>query len=195
MALGRWVLETALAQLAIWQQSDELLAMSVNMSARQLDGPQLVNDLACLLETSSVNPRDVTIELTETLPVGAAAALRLDALCALGVHLAADDFGSGVASYAALRRFSFSSIKIDKTLIDGLGEVSRDKAIAQVASIVDMAHASDLSVVAEGIESREVGDLVRELGCDYAQGYYFGVPSEPEQALAMLVGRDITYKA
>ena len=173
--IGRWALETAVAQLQAWTSAGRDVGVGVNLSGRQLETPELVDDFASLLRSSGVPLRHLTIELTESVSIRAEGILRLEALRALGVNIAADDFGSGVASYAVLQRLPFNTVKIDKSIIDGLTRTGR--AVAQVRSIIEMAHSSDIVIVAEGVEQREQADILRDLGCDYAQGYLFGRPA------------------
>ncbi|MGH9093681.1 MAG: putative bifunctional diguanylate cyclase/phosphodiesterase, partial [Acidimicrobiales bacterium] len=188
--IGWWALETALAQRAAWAAQGHDVGVGVNVSARQLDTGELVDDLAALLRLIGTPPGRLTIELTESVAVGAEAALRLEALRALGVHVAADDFGTGVASYASLQQFPFTSVKIDKSLIDGLTRPGR--GVAQIRSIIQLAHSSDLKVVAEGVEQPEQATLLAELGCDYGQGYLFGRPLPADQTRTPERSRPLT---
>lgn len=192
VAIGWWALETAVSQLREWRSEGRQLGVAVNVSARQLDSPEILLDVASLLRSTGVPPSCLTIELTESVVAGPDAVLRLEALRALGIRIAADDFGSGVASYASLQHLPFTAVKIDKSLIDGLAGPGR--AIAQIRSIIDMAHASDLVVVAEGIEHQAQAAILADLGCDFGQGYLFGRPAPPEQTSQADPGRLVTYQ-
>lgn len=178
--LGMWALETALTQLAAWRSQGREVTMGVNLSARQLESPGFVDDLVAVLRATRVDPRWLVLELTESVPLEPQAGLRLEAIAALGIHIAADDFGTGVASYASLQHRPYSVVKIDKSLVDGLASAGR--AEAQVRSIVQMAHDSDLLVVAEGIETPEQARALIEMGCDYGQGYLLGRPVHAAEA-------------
>lgn len=191
--IGWWCIESAVHQLREWRSQGRDVTVSVNLSARQLETAELLDDLATLLHSTGTLPRSLTIELTESVIVGPEAALRLEALRALGVGVAADDFGSGVASYASLQRFPFTAVKIDKSLIDGL--LLPGRATAQIQSIVQMAHSSDLVVVAEGVEEPEQAALLAELGCDYGQGYLFGRPVPAEETFEPAAPRALTGSA
>ena len=177
--IGWWALETAIRQLREWRRDGRDLTVAVNLSARQLDTAEIVVDVGSLLRSAGVAPARLTIELTESAVVGPDARLRLEALRALGIRIAADDFGTGVASYASLQQLPFTAVKIDKSLIDGLAMPGR--AATQVRSIIEMAHDSDLVVVAEGIEHQDQATILAELGCDFGQGYLFGRPAPPDE--------------
>jgi EAL domain-containing protein (putative c-di-GMP-specific phosphodiesterase class I) len=103
----------------------------------------------------------------------------------LGVQLAADDFGAGFASYANLQRLPYSVVKIDRSVINGLDNAHEERARLQIGSIIDMAHGAGMTVVAEGIEGAEQLRVLRELGCDTGQGYYFARPMPADQATAL----------
>ena len=177
--IGWWAIETAVLQLQQWRSEGRDVTVAVNLSARQLENAEIVVDVASLLTSTGITPSCLTIELTESAVVGPEAVLRLEALRSLGIGIAADDFGAGVASYASLQQLPFTSVKIDKSLIDGLSNLGR--AATQVRSIIEMAHDSDLVVVAEGIERQTQATILAELGCDFGQGYLFGRPAPPER--------------
>jgi diguanylate cyclase (GGDEF)-like protein len=176
--IGAWVLRQACAQLRQWRERtpDASFTMHVNVSPRQLEEEGVVTDLARILRETEVDPEWLTVELTESIFVDEGASrVHLRELGALGIGIAADDFGAGFASYAALQQLPFSTVKIDRSLIDGL-TTQPGKAAAQVRSIIDMAHATGLSVVGEGIETEEQRATLTALGCDLGQGYLLGWP-------------------
>ena len=181
--MGNWLLDEAFAQLGKWRAGHEV-TMSVNLSPRQLDAPSIVDDISSRLVAHGVDPSWVTIELTETGLVdgGSINHTRLEAIRALGVKVAADDFGSGYASYAALGQLPYTGVKIDMSLVQALEGAGSEKAQAQVRSLCEMAKALGLSVVAEGVEASEQASLLITLGCDHAQGYYFSPPVPAEDA-------------
>jgi len=178
--IGSWVLHEALGQLARWRaRTRRNLTMSINVSPRQLEEDGIVEEVSAALVEAGVDPGCVTLELTESevLEEGASRQ-KLEELRRLGVNIAADDFGSGFASYVALQQLPFTTVKIDRSLIDGL-DGPQGKALAQVRSIVEMAHATELIVVAEGIEREAQRAVLADLGCDLGQGYLLGRPAPP----------------
>ena len=187
--IGAWVLREALAQLRRWQArpGGAALSMNVNLSPRQLVDPDIVDEVREALRTTGVAPSSVTLELTEGIPLDAGPSREhLLELRGLGVGIAADDFGAGFASYAALQQLPFTSVKVDRTLIEGLDQDDTGKARAQVRSIISMAHATGLHAVAEGIERPGQRSALVELGCDLGQGYLLGSPATAEAAESVL---------
>lgn len=128
------------------------------------------------------------MELTESSLVdgGSLRHDRLAEIRAVGVNIVADDFGSGYASYAALGQLPFTGIKIDMSLVEGIGDENDTKAAAQVRSIVDFAHGTGLSVVAEGIEAGAQVTVLTSVGCTLGQGFYYSPPLPLEKAEAAL---------
>ena len=175
--VGRWALEAACQQLAVWRSQFPLapdLTVSVNVSGRQLEHDHFVTDVDDVLRASGIPPALLILEITESFFIRdfQAAVGRLTALKRLGVRLAIDDFGTGFSSLFSLSRLPVDTVKIDKAFIDGLG--TRYDAV--VSAVVTMGNAFDLQVVAEGIEHRSQRDRLVELGCRYAQGFYFSMP-------------------
>ena len=177
--IGAWVLQEACRQLCVWQ-ADHFGgpggAVEVNLSARQIDHPEIIATVERILDETGLPPANLTLEITESaLMNDAASALRvLRALKDLGVTLAIDDFGTGYSSLSHLQRFPLDILKIDKSFVDELGA---DRGGAEiVAAVVKLAHALHLQVIAEGVETeRQLEALVR-LDCDFAQGYLFSRP-------------------
>jgi diguanylate cyclase (GGDEF)-like protein/PAS domain S-box-containing protein len=189
--MGRWLIDKAFAQLADWQQrfpGARLLGMSVNLSPRQLEDPHIAQHIRHALERNNLDPATVTMELTESSLVdgGSLRHDRLAEIRAVGVNIVADDFGSGYASYAALGQLPFTGIKIDMSLVEGIGDENDTKAAAQVRSIVDFAHGTGLSVVAEGIEAGAQVTVLTSVGCTLGQGFYYSPPLPLEKAEAAL---------
>ncbi|MDT8909989.1 EAL domain-containing protein [Amycolatopsis sp. PS_44_ISF1] len=175
--VGKFVLRGAARDLARLRAERGLdLNLKVNLSVRQLDDPGLVPAVRDVLATTGLPPGSLCLEITESALMRdeAAGAEVLASLRGLGVLLAIDDFGTGYSSLAQLRRLTLDTLKIDRSFITGIAE-SRD-ASAIVTSIIAMAHAVDLTVVAEGVETVEQLALLRELDCDQAQGYHLGRP-------------------
>ena len=178
VSIGKWVIEEACRQAARWAADPAVapIVMSVNLSARQLTDPHLVDDVAEALGATGLHPSLLCLELTESAvmedPEGAAEVLRQ--LRDLGASLAIDDFGTGYSSLSYLRRLRVDHLKIDRSFIDGLGTEGEDTQI--VTAVVRLAHELKLAVVAEGVETEAQLGALRALGCDTAQGYYFARP-------------------
>lgn len=175
--LDRWVLRESVRHSAEWRDA----YISVNLSARELRKQTLVSDVARALERHSFDPSRLRLELTETALVENAdeAQRTLKAFRDMGIHLALDDFGTGYASLAYLRRFPFDVIKIDRSFVMNLETDRHSREIA--TAILAMARSLDLDVVAEGVETVQQRDLLRELGCCYGQGYLWSKPVPPDQ--------------
>ena len=203
--LGRWVLREACEQARRWQQSTQLdepsmtvngsgakppkwstLEMNINVSARQLQHPQLVEEVAQVLEETSLDPHCLVLEITESVLMDevATAANVLQSLKDLGVRLAIDDFGTGYSSLAYLRDFPIDFLKIDRQFVRGAGQSDDGDIILN--SMIDLAHALKLTVIAEGAETAEEVVELRKLGCDLAQGFFFARPLAPEDLAALL---------
>jgi diguanylate cyclase (GGDEF)-like protein/PAS domain S-box-containing protein len=192
--LGRWVLWAACQQFARWQEDLGDLApayLSVNLSARQLAGPGLVETVMQALEATGLLPRRLCLELTESVFMdeieGAVGQLR--DLCDLGVRLALDDFGTGYSSLSSLRRFPGQFLKIDRSFVAGLRTDPTAPAI--VAAVVSLSEALGLSPVAEGVESEADAHLLQALGCRFAQGYLYARPMAEREATAWLRGSEL----
>ncbi|HYO33972.1 MAG TPA: GGDEF domain-containing phosphodiesterase, partial [Nocardioidaceae bacterium] len=176
--LGKWALNTACLELRDWQKNfgaGAVEQMAVNVSAHQLMGSEFVDTVAEVLDRSGVAPGHLLLEITESVLLIDAPRARevLGELKRLGVRLALDDFGTGYSSLGYLKRFPFDTVKIDREFIADMCADPATRAI--VASVIDLAHALDLSVVAEGIETRQQLQQVEDLGADRAQGHYFSV--------------------
>jgi EAL domain-containing protein (putative c-di-GMP-specific phosphodiesterase class I) len=152
----------------------------VNLSARQLYEPGLVGLVADALGQAGLGPDSLGLEITESVAMDGAgfgvgrAAAALRGLKDLGVRLAVDDFGTGYSSLSQLKRLPVDVLKIDRSFVSGLGRDAGDRAI--VSAVVTLARDMGLEVVAEGVESEDQLRILRELGCDLAQGYYFARP-------------------
>jgi diguanylate cyclase (GGDEF)-like protein/PAS domain S-box-containing protein len=189
--IGAWVLAEACRQARAWRDDlgpDAPFELSVNLSARQLFHAELVDTVAWALADAGVDAGDVSVclEVTESVvmeqPETSATVLR--ALKELGVRVGLDDFGTGYSSLAYLRQFPFDLLKIDRAFVAGVTSGQEDRAI--VRTIVELARALGLTVVAEGVETPEQLAVLRELGCQLAQGYLFARPAPAEALTAML---------
>jgi EAL domain-containing protein (putative c-di-GMP-specific phosphodiesterase class I) len=187
--IGEWVLVQACRQAATWRESfpgHPELVMSVNLSARQFEQPNLVERVAAILHETGFPASHLTLELTESAVMRNAdeTAASLAALKALGVQIAIDDFGTGFSSLAYLKRFAVDLLKIDRSFVSALTEKPEDAVL--IAGIISLAHDLGLRVVAEGVETAEQLRLLHELGCDLVQGYYFARPLPPAEAHALI---------
>ncbi len=179
--LGAFVLETACRDARRWQESGREYTVSVNLSRRQLTSPGIVDTVAVVLAETRLRPDLLCLEITESLIMDdpAASQAALDRLKALGVKLAIDDFGTGYSSLATVQRFPADILKIDQSFVGKIGEES---GTALVETIISMGRALRMHLVAEGVETAEQMEVLRRLGCDIAQGYFFAKPS-PLEAL------------
>lgn len=185
--IGRWVLETACAQLAHWRHVCPDISVGVNLSARQFNSPGFVESLSEMLQRHSVRPGQLLLELTESLLLDASdeTLLKMNTLREQGVLFAMDDFGTGYSSLAYLTQLPLSQLKIDQSFVRQIGLRQADELI--VRTIIGMAADMNLEVVAEGVETEAQFEFLQAAGCQLYQGYLFGRPCPPknfEQAIA-----------
>jgi diguanylate cyclase (GGDEF)-like protein/PAS domain S-box-containing protein len=182
VGLGEWVLTEACTEATrLCQLHGRPMHMSVNVSARQLHHPDFFRHVSRALDSSALMPGLLTLELTEStlLASDERVAHTLQRIKDLGVVLALDDFGTGYASLSYLRQFPIDVVKIDRSFTANAG--TEDGDLVLLKGIIDLGHALELNLVAEGIETPEQHTIVRKLGCHQAQGFYFGRPSHPAQ--------------
>ncbi|WP_018873520.1 bifunctional diguanylate cyclase/phosphodiesterase [Thioalkalivibrio sp. ALJ16] len=175
--LGDWILRTATRQLAAWdRQGLPPLRLAVNLSARQFADPSLPERILETLETAGLQPSRLEVEVTESVLVEDidAAAAMLQRLVQLGVSVAIDDFGTGQSSLRYLRRLPLTTLKIDREFTWGIGKDPDDEAITR--AIIGLARTLKLRVLAEGVETEEQHDFLRQMGCDEVQGFLLGRP-------------------
>ena len=175
--VGDWVISEACRQLKNWHQTKvRVPKVSVNISARQFSDGQLGTRIATILKETGLPPACLELELTESILMREVceAMQILDGLKNLGLSIAVDDFGTGYSSLNYLKQFPIDVLKIDRTFVDGLPSGEQDAQIAR--AIIAMAHSLNLAVIAEGVETQEQLDFLREHGCDEVQGYLFGRP-------------------
>lgn len=187
--LGGWVLREGCRQLARWkanEQGAEPPQLCLNVSGRQLMQPDFVVTVADALREGALDPRSLVIEVTETVLMEelAGAHLVLEELHDLGVALFLDDFGTGYSSLAYLSRFPLDGFKVDRAFIRRLADEPESRAI--VEAITGMGRALGLIMVAEGVETQEQLDRVRDLGCQQVQGFLLGRPMSPERLLDVI---------
>ncbi|BFG79824.1 hypothetical protein PTKU46_78580 [Paraburkholderia terrae] len=185
--ISQWVANMALAQCAAWHAAGIDLAVSINVSARELIQSTLPDTFSALLAKHALAPEMLWIEITESAIMDDPnhAIETLDRLHALGIRLAVDDFGTGYSSLSYLKRMPVDELKIDKWFVMGMTEHKDDETI--VRSTIDLAHNMGLKVVAEGVESEEVLARLRELRCDLVQGYHLTRPLSPMKLEAWLI--------
>ncbi len=177
--LGRWVLNDACRQVAAWNRSlspERQICVGVNVSRRQILDADLVADVRGALGASGLEARRLNIEITESIIMSDSrrAARVLDAIRETGVRVLMDDFGTGYSSLSCLHNFSVDGLKIDRSFVELLQSEGPYRAV--VETIVRLAHVLEKRVVCEGIETPEQLQIVRELGCDFAQGFLFSRP-------------------
>lgn len=185
--LGAWVLREACRQNRAWQDAGlPKLTVSVNLSARQLRDNAFVPLVVQILEETGLDPHDLELELTESALMGDAGDVVCKLLCLkdLGISISVDDFGTGYSSLSYLKHLPIDTIKVDRAFVRDIVNDPDDAAI--VDAIVAMAHALKLNVIAEGVETLEQLDFLRQRKCQQAQGYYFARPLEPRQFEAFI---------
>ncbi|HYP81553.1 MAG TPA: EAL domain-containing protein, partial [Steroidobacteraceae bacterium] len=186
--LGGWVLETACAQIAQWRDAGlPVPRMAVNVSVQQLRDAGLVSDLRRVLDRFRITPASIEFELKEAALADPESQTCLVELAALGVGLTLDDFGTGHTALTNLRRHPVGKVKIDRSFVDELAVSA--SAAAMASTLIVMAHSLDKMVVAEGVETVEQLDFLRERGCDVAQGYFLARPLNASDMTELLLGR------
>lgn len=183
-APGAWMLDQALSALTEWQKlsaAPQSMFVSVNLSVVQLAEPDIASQCVAILHTHRLSPDLVHLEITETAPLDNPAAEQgVRALGAAGFCLSMDDFGAGFSSFTHLHRLPFDALKIDRSFVAGLDASRRSRAI--VANVVRLAHDLDMTVVAEGVETEAQRRFLRDVDCDFGQGFLLGPPA-PASAL------------
>jgi EAL domain-containing protein (putative c-di-GMP-specific phosphodiesterase class I) len=178
--LTLWVIDQALAQVKRWSLAGVEMRISINLSVRSLQDRRLPTQVQKLVDRHCVDPRHVILEITESAimsdPVTARRVMRR--LSNMGFQLSIDDFGTGYSSLAYLKQLPVDEIKIDRSFVSEMDRDENDAVI--VRATIDLAHKLGMKVVAEGVESTDVWDLLEMLGCDTAQGYYIRPPLAAE---------------
>lgn len=196
-SLSDWVNHEAIKQCALFKKNGYDFVISINISAKLLHDLTLPETLANLTQQYGIEPRNICIEITESTAM-ANPAISLDILTRFrikGFSLSIDDFGTGYSSLVELQRMPCSELKIDKSFIMNLTKNSPEYIIAR--SIIQLGHEFGLTVVAEGVETAKTFELLKELGCDIAQGYYVGYPmsiSEFNTWLQLNITDEMIYK-
>ena len=183
--IGKWVMRQACMEARKWPEN---IKVNVNVSPEQLLEPDFTDEVVEALAASGLRPERLEIEVTESIFLRDASIARgaLEQVMALGCGVALDDFGTGYSSLGYLRKLRFSTIKIDKTFVQGAAQ-NNPESLAIVRAVVAMAQSLEMTTTAEGAETGEQVDLIAKLGCDKIQGYYFGRPMVAEDALKLFV--------
>ena len=194
VSIGRWVLTEACRQMHGWQQrypDHPPMQMSVNLAGRQFTQPALLQQIEAALAETGLATSSLKLEVTETLLMAHAeeAAVVLEKLSALGIKLLMDDFGTGYSSLSYLHRFPINTLKIDASFVRRM-DVDR-KSADIIQSIVTLAHALNMDIIAEGVENAAQLAQLRALQVEYGQGYYFSQPLDAAAAEAMIVARPV----
>jgi diguanylate cyclase (GGDEF)-like protein len=190
--LGRWVLKEASKQVRAWQLEmgdDRPFRLSVNLSVREFAQPDLARQVATSLEESGLAPQALQLEITESAIIDQAhpALATIQELKDLGVAIHLDDFGTGYSALSYLHRLPLDAVKVDRAFTTAID--SEERPLHVVRSIISLVHAIGMEVVAEGVSSPEQLSLLRTMGCDYGQGFFFSMPREPGEIGEMLRAR------
>ena len=185
VAIGRWVMREACRQNAAWQQAGlRPLRVAVNLSARQFRSDNLLDEIDAALSDTALPASSLELEITESMVMEDPERVidLLEKIRSRGIHLSLDDFGTGHSSLAYLKRFPIDCVKIDRAFIMDMPGNTDDVAIAR--TIVAMAKSLGLATVAEGVETAEQLELLKNMGCDQIQGYFFSRPLPADEFLA-----------
>jgi len=188
--IGDWVLHTACKQAKLWQKKiDSELTVAVNLSARQFQQPNLVEEISEVLDETGLGAKYLELEITESNAMQNAenTIYTLRELKALGVRIAMDDFGTGYSSLNYLKRFPIDTLKLDQSFVRDITTDPSDAAIA--TAVIAMAHSLNLKVIGEGVEKEEQFAWLLKQNCDYIQGYLFSPPLAVENLEAYMAGR------
>jgi len=185
--IGQFVIEKAFAQCAIWQRQYSIdFRMAVNLSPRQFHDTNLVKNIVSEVNKQGLNIKSIELEITEGVLLSAQeqTTQTLNELIEHDITLSMDDFGTGYSSLSYLRRYPFSILKIDRSFIHDINTDIKDLKL--IKATIAMAHNLNLKVIAEGVEDEEHYQMLKDLGCDFAQGYFFGRPMAVSEFNAVL---------
>jgi EAL domain-containing protein (putative c-di-GMP-specific phosphodiesterase class I) len=197
IAIGDWVLNQACQQISIWQSQfleAKSLKMSINLTCQQIREKNLVEKLDRVLAATGIDGSTIRLEITESsmMDQGEETIAKLEELRARNIQLSIDDFGQGYSSLSYLHRFPVNTLKIDRTFVELMSSGGQNLEI--IRTIILLAHTLNMSVVAEGVETHEQMSMLRQLGCEYAQGYFFSRPiiaADAEQVIKSQTTRTI----
>jgi predicted signal transduction protein with EAL and GGDEF domain len=181
--IGQWVMQEACNEAATWP---EYVKINVNVSPEQLLEPDFATTVVQALSRSGLTPSRLEIEVTESIFLRDADVARraLEQVMALGCSVALDDFGTGYSSLGYLRKLKFSTIKVDRSFVQGASQNSAE-SLAIINAVVAMAGSLGMTTTAEGVETAEEAAMIRDMGCDKIQGYHFGRPMPVEEVRAV----------
>ncbi|MBS0308479.1 MAG: bifunctional diguanylate cyclase/phosphodiesterase, partial [Proteobacteria bacterium] len=187
--LGQYILEVACEQLHRWQRNPATahITVAVNVSSRQFDKPGFVEDLELLVRTSGINPRQLKLEITESLLLGDTDSIiqKMMRLREIGISFSLDDFGTGYSSLAYLKKLPLDQLKIDQSFVRNALDRGADAAI--IRSIMTIGSSLGLSVIAEGVETEAEWQFLLDEGCSLFQGFHFGKPCATEEFERLLI--------
>ena len=186
-AIGEWALRTACAEAANWPNN---IRIAVNVSAEQLTNANFVTSVISALSQSGLRPDRLELEVTESIFMreGTLAVKVLEKILALGVRLALDDFGTGYSSLGYLSKTKFSTIKVDRSFVQGASR-GAPECIAIIRAVVALAESLGISTTAEGVETDEESKMINELGCRKIQGYLYGRPMPATDARKLFINK------
>lgn len=195
--LSWWILRTACRQMSQWRKlfpENSALTMSVNLSSKQFSMPGLTEQIQKILQEADLEPTYLKLELTESMVMENVPSVVdvLYQLRALGIRLAIDDFGTGYSALSYLPRFPLTTLKIDRSFVDRIGDCNDNLEI--VRTILALAHNLRMDVVAEGVETETQATRLQEMGCEYGQGYFFYKPLDVEAATKLLRKNSLLHK-
>ena len=191
LPIGKWVLRTACAQNVAWQKAGApRLKMAVNLTGQQFFDEHLIEDVTAILESTGMDAGLLEFEISERLLIrDVESTLRvLTKLKRLGIGIAIDDFGTGYSSLASLQRFPLNTIKIDRSLVAGICAGGENTEFAE--AVIAMGKNLSLTVVAQGVETREQAEFLRDHSCDELQGFYLSRPLPPDEFVKLLVANE-----
>jgi len=196
LPLGEWVLQQACQQCQRWQEqwpSDRRLTVSVNLSVQQMAQPNLLSQIEAIAQRSGLAPEQLKLEITESLLVESTSQMtsRFERLREVGFQLIIDDFGTGYSCLSYLHQFPFDGLKLDRSFVRRLGTDHQSETI--IRTLMQLAENLNMAVVAEGIETQNQLDFLKQLNCSMGQGYFFSRPMNAvmtEQFIALQADRN-----
>jgi diguanylate cyclase (GGDEF)-like protein len=188
LPIGKWVLDTACAQLSLWQLDVKTkdLMLSVNVSAKQFNQPDFAEQVREIVQRHGINPAKLKLELTESILLDNIERIisTMNEISALGIRFSLDDFGTGYSSLQYLKKLPLYQLKIDQSFVRDIVDDSNDRSI--VDTIIGMARSLELEVIAEGVETEEQKKILEKSGCTHFQGYLFGKPMPINQFIELI---------
>ncbi|MBL6974045.1 MAG: EAL domain-containing protein, partial [Sulfurimonas sp.] len=199
LSLGQLVIENASKSIKKFADAGyDDLVISINISTRQFQNSNLYEDLKTQIDKNGINPKQLGIEITESVMMKYInkTLTALEDIKKLGISIYLDDFGTGYSSLSYLKKFPIDVLKIDKSFVDDINSESDNKSDNKeplIDTIIAMGKSLNLQVIAEGVETKEQYEFLKEKDCEIIQGYYFAKPMNEEDFIKLLKS-DITYK-